>query len=153
MILTFTVPDTRWLSNMTLVDIEYGGIIYKSTENFYQAMKYDKDDFCKCVDYLVTTRRYLAEINPADAKRFSRENKITNTKFEDNKLNIMLYAQRQKYSKEPFKSKLLSTGDCHIEEGNYWNDKFWGTDIKTREGNNHLGKIIMQVREELRTGA
>ena len=58
--------------------------------------------------------------------------------------------QRKKYLQESLKSKLLSTGDCLLEEGNWWGDKFWGVDIKTREGENHLGKIIMQVREELR---
>lgn len=43
-ILTFTTPENRWLSNMTYVDIEHQGIVYPSTENFYQAIKYDKDD-------------------------------------------------------------------------------------------------------------
>ena len=35
-ILTFTTAEHRWLSNMTYVDIEYDGITYPSTENFYQ---------------------------------------------------------------------------------------------------------------------
>ena len=62
----------------------------------------------------------------------------------------MLYAQRKKYSREPFKSKLLLTCDAHLEEGNWWFDLFWGVDIKTREGENNLGKIIMKVRNELK---
>ena len=151
-ILTFTTPENRWLSNMTYVDIEHQGIIYPSTENFYQAIKYDKDDFCQEVDYLTTVRKYLATIKPHEAKKFSRSNPMTNPKFEDNKPKIMLYAQRKKYSQEPFRSKLLATGDCHIEEGNYWNDLYWGVDLKTRKGENNLGKIIMQVRDELREG-
>lgn len=148
-ILTFTTPESRWLSNMTYVGIEHQGIVYPSTENFYQAIKYDRDDFCPDVDYLITVRKYLATIKPSEAKKYSRKHRMTNPKFEDNKLKIMLYAQRKKYSQEPFKSKLLDTGDCHIEEGNYWNDLYWGTDIKTRKGENNLGKIIMQVRDEL----
>ena len=149
-ILTFTTPENRWLSNMTYVAIEHQGIIYPSTENFYQAIKYDKDDFCPDVDYLITVRNYLTTIKPNEAKKYSRKHQMTNLKFEDNKLKIMLYAQRKKYSQEPFKSKLLATGDCHIEEGNYWNDLYWGTDMKTHKGENNLGKIIMQVRAELR---
>ena len=39
--------------------------------------------------------------------------------------------------------------DCHIEEGNWWKDKFWGVDIKTRQGENHLGKLIMKIRKSL----
>jgi len=37
-----------------------------------------------------------------------------------------------------------------LEEGNWWFDLFWGVDIKTREGENNLGKIIMKVRNELK---
>ena len=149
-ILTFTTPENRWLSNMTYVNIEHRGIIYPSTENFYQAMKYDKDDFCKDVDYLITVRNYLATIKPNEAKKYSRKYQMTNPKFEDSKLKIMLYAQRKKYSQEPFKSKLLSTGDCYIEEGNYWNDLFWGIDLKIRKGENNLCKLMMQVRDEIK---
>ena len=39
--------------------------------------------------------------------------------------------------------------ECHIEEGNWWKDKFGGVDIKTRQGENHLGKLIMKIRKEL----
>lgn len=138
-ILTFTEKETRWLSNMTYVKIEYKGIVYPSTENFYQAMKYKE----------ISTRVLISKLTPSEAKKYSRENQMTSLNFESNKLKIMLYAQRKKYSQEPFRTKLLSTGDCVLEEGNWWGDKFWGVDIKTREGENHLGKLIMQVREEL----
>ena len=139
-ILTFTTPETRWLSNMNYVKIRYNGITYPSTENFYQAMKYKGD----------TTRKLISKLKPHEAKKYSRDNTMTNENFESRKLDIMLYAQREKYSQEPFKSKLLATGNCLLEEGNWWNDKFWGVDIKTREGENNLGKIIMRVRQELR---
>ena len=139
-ILTFTTPEHRWLSNMTYVNIEYNGLIYPSTENFYQAMKYKSQ----------LTRKLISTLKPHESKGYSRNNLMTNEKFEERKLDIMLYAQRKKYSQEPFKSNLLSTGDCLLEEGNWWGDKFWGVDIKTREGENHLGKIIMQVREGLK---
>ena len=139
-ILNFTTPETRWLSNMNYVKIRYNGINYPSTENFYQAMKYKGD----------TTRKLISKLKPHEAKKYSRDNTMTNENFESRKLDIMLYAQREKYSQEPFKSKLLATGNCLLEEGNWWNDKFWGVDIKTREGENNLGKIIMRVRQELR---
>ena len=139
-ILNITTPETRWLSNMNYVKIRYNGINYPSTENFYQAMKYKGD----------TTRELISKLKPHEAKKYSRDNTMTNENFESRKLDIMLYAQREKYSQEPFKSKLLATGNCLLEEGNWWNDKFWGVDIKTREGENNLGKIIMRVRQELR---
>lgn len=138
-ILTFTTTDTRWLSNMTYVDIYHKGILYPSTENFYQAMKYSE----------VSKRIYIASLKPTEAKRYSRNNKMTSEGFEANKLDIMLFAQRKKFNQEPFRSKLLATGKAFLEEGNWWGDKFWGVDIKTREGENNLGRLIMQVRGEL----
>lgn len=151
-ILTFTTPETRWLSNMAYVNIEYVGIIYPSIENFYQAMKYNESS-CMFVDWTpkrVYLREHISTLKPHEAKKFSREKEWTNMKFEGRKLEIMLYAQRKKYSQEPFKSKLLSTGDNLLGEGNWWGDKFWGVDIGTRIGENNLGRIIMQVREELK---
>lgn len=140
-ILTFTTPDTRWLSNMYYVSIEYAGIVYPSTENFYQAMKYSDNN----------VRNHISKLKPHEAKAYSREYSITSKVFEDKKLDIMLYAQRQKFKQEPFKSKLLNTGNVLLEEGNWWGDKFWGVDIKTRQGENNLGKLIMQVRFELKS--
>jgi len=139
-VLTFTTPEHRWLSNMTYVKIEYDGIIYPSTENFYQAMKYKDQDI----------RVHISTLKPHEAKAYSRANKMTSLVFEEKKLQIMEYAQKHKYSQEPFKSKLIATGDVLIEEGNWWGDKFWGVDIKTRQGENHLGKIIMKVRQEIK---
>lgn len=49
---------------------------------------------------------------------------------------------------EELKIKLLATGDEHLEEGNTWGDRIWGT--VNSKGQNHLGKILMRVREELR---
>ena len=56
---------------------------------------------------------------------------------------------KQKFNKEPFRSKLIETGIQYIQEGNYWNDTFWGVNLKTGEGQNILGKMIMTLRDEL----
>lgn len=150
-ILTFTKDATRWLSNMTFVDIEHDGIVYVATENFYQAMKYNAEDYGNLPDgSTVNIREFISKLPPTKSKKFSRENPMTNEFFEFNKVHIMLTAQRKKFAQEPFRSKLLATGNAHLEEGNWWGDSFWGVDIKTRKGFNHLGKIIMSVRDELK---
>jgi predicted NAD-dependent protein-ADP-ribosyltransferase YbiA (DUF1768 family) len=41
----------------------------------------------------------------------------------------------------------MKTFDGHIEEGNWWNDTFWG--VCRGKGHNNLGKLIMQIRGEL----
>lgn len=134
---------------MSYVNILHDGIMYPSTENFYQAMKYLKGWTFDNDAKRKNTRLLISKLKPHEAKKFSRDNPMTNPHFESRKLDIMLFAQRQKYTQEPFKSYLLNTGDCLLEEGNWWGDKFWGVDINTRQGENNLGKIIMQVRGEL----
>ena len=49
---------------------------------------------------------------------------------------------------EELKQKLLNTGNAELIEGYTWNDTYWG--ICRGRGKNHLGKILMQIREELR---
>ncbi len=51
----------------------------------------------------------------------------------------------KEFQKE-LKQKLISTGNSILEEGNYWNDTFWG--ICKEKEENHLGKLLMKVREE-----
>ncbi len=43
---------------------------------------------------------------------------------------------------------LLATGSAELIEGNDWGDDYWGR--ATPQGKNHLGVVLMQVREELR---
>ena len=81
-ILTFKTDEHAWLSNMTLVNIECDGIVYPSTENFYQACKYNEID----------TKKLISRLNPYKAKRYSRENKMTNSNFDNDKLVYMEYA-------------------------------------------------------------
>ena len=68
----------------------------------------------------------------------------------DIRYDIMNDCLIQKYKQEPYRTKLLMTGNQHIEEGNAWGDVFWGVDIQTREGLNILGELIMEIRDDLR---
>ena len=44
-------------------------------------------------------------------------------------------------------AQLLATNDHELVEGNVWYDYWWG--VYNGKGENHLGKILMSVREEL----
>ena len=57
---------------------------------------------------------------------------------------------RAKFLKEPQRSLLLKTGNSHLEETNYWHDTFWG--VYNGKGENHLGRLLMIVRDELKEG-
>lgn len=53
-----------------------------------------------------------------------------------------------KMSEPKLRSQLLSTGTAELVEGNWWNDRYWG--VCNGRGENHLGKILMRIREELK---
>jgi hypothetical protein len=58
---------------------------------------------------------------------------------------------RDKFNRNPdLRAKLLATADAYLEEGNTWGDQIWG--VYNGQGTNWLGKILMQVRTELRSG-
>ena len=54
-----------------------------------------------------------------------------------------------KFAQNPYLAYgLLATGNEELIEGNTWGDKIWGQ--VNGEGQNLLGKILMEVREEIR---
>ena len=69
-------------------------------------------------------------------------------------LTILLVTMRQvidaKFSAPKLAKLLDQTGDAELLEGNSWNDKIWGVDSITLQGQNQLGKILMAKREQLR---
>jgi predicted NAD-dependent protein-ADP-ribosyltransferase YbiA (DUF1768 family) len=61
----------------------------------------------------------------------------------------MLKLVRRKFKNSKLREQLLATGGQELLEGNWWGDTWWGVDIDTGKGENHLGKILMQIRNEL----
>ena len=52
------------------------------------------------------------------------------------------------------RAQLMATGDAELIEGNSRHDTFWGRcrcNVHKGEGWNELGKVLMRVREELRS--
>jgi hypothetical protein len=44
---------------------------------------------------------------------------------------------------------LMATHPAELQEGNWWGDQYWGVSLTTGKGQNRLGEILMEVREEL----
>ena len=127
--------EYRWLSNFTQATIVFEGATYPTVENAFQAAKTND----------LEQRKQFESVTPWQAKRFGRRVTLI-PEWESVKLSIMESLVRQKFSQEKFKKKLLSTNGL-IEEGNTWGDKFWG--VSNGIGENHLGKILMKIRDEL----
>lgn len=131
----------EFLSNFYEAPIEYDGLRFGSGEAAFQAQK--------CVDR--EERMSFQNMRPSEAKRAGRR-VLLRPDWEQVKVKLMEEIVRAKFTQNhELAQMLLSTGDRLIQEGNTWHDTCWGVDSKTGEGENHLGKILMRVREELRS--
>lgn len=132
--------DHRFLSNFHVCEIIYDGRVYSSTESAYQSAKFP--------DVL---RKQFTTITPNEAKNLGRSlkmNKEQIERWEHKKLDIMKEVCEYKFFNHPeLAERLLATGDKYLEETNYWNDCFYG--VSHGYGENHLGKILMEIRNKL----
>ncbi len=137
--------EYRWLSNFHVAEVEYDGDIYPSTENAYQAAKLMKEH-----------RNALMVCSPLESKREWKKYPPLDASPEEwdaRKLKVMTYITLDKYRRhDALRERLLATGERYIEETNHWGDVYWGVDIR-RGGNNHLGKLLMNVRQFFRQKA
>lgn len=127
-----------FLSNFYEIPVEFDGITYTNTEAAFQAQK--------CADY--EERKQFSTLNPSEAKKLGRKVRLR-LDWESVKLGLMHDIVRSKFEQHPeLAAKLMETGDSYLEEGNTWGDRIWGT--VNGQGANHLGRILMDVRNELR---
>jgi len=129
-----------FLSNFEICRIVHEGIVYPSVEHAFQAAKtHDMDE-----------RRYIAKLpTPGMAKRRGRKMKLRSN-WDDIRVGVMLTLLRKKFAHPELAEALDVTGDAELVEGNHWGDHFWG--VCDGVGENHLGKLLMQVRSEMRDG-
>lgn len=131
--------EYSFLSNFYEVPVMYD-FLYGSSEAAYQAQKCaNQKEFQKFTEY-----------RPAQAKKIGRRIEVR-PDWNEIKVLVMKDIVWAKFRQNPeIAQLLLETGDSEIIEGNRWHDTFWGVDLKTGEGENHLGKILMETRAKLR---
>ena len=128
-----------WLSNMQKlkVPIEYQGLQYSCVESFYQAMKVKDPEI----------RAAISKMNGYAAKSYMKGKKIRED-WSTVKDKVMNYGLRKKFHDNSELGALLkATGKQKLVENNTWNDTYWG--VCNGKGQNKLGEMLMQVREEL----
>lgn len=130
--------ENRFLSNFYPVPIKWHGLLFSSVEHAYQAAKATNDDDRKKIQKCSS---------PGAAKRMGKII-LLRSDWEEIKLDVMYQLLKQKFSQPDFRQRLLSTYDQTLIEGNEWGDEFWG--VCRGKGENHLGKLLMKVREEVK---
>ena len=127
-----------FLSNFYEAPVTYEGITYRNNEAAFQAAKVTDTN----------VREKFSNLDPSSAKRKGRHVQLRHG-WDQIKFDIMYEIVKAKFEQNSgLREKLLDTGDSHLEEGNTWGDRIWGT--VSGKGQNNLGRILMRVREELR---
>lgn len=112
------------------------GIWYYSSEAAYQGQKTSNK----------VSQEKISLLTPSDSKKLGQALK-TREDWDQVKIYIMTMAVLKKFeANSRLAFKLKETGNTLLVETNTWNDTFWGQDTKGN-GLNHLGKILMEVRD------
>ncbi len=132
-------------SNFSPHSIQLQGEKWKTVEHYYQAQKFlgSIDEENSLIIKSAPTPEQAAALG-RDCRRQLRSN------WEQIKLQVMRKAVLQKFlTHQDIQAILLSTADVLIVEDSP-NDYYWGCG-KAKTGDNHLGKILMSVREEIKS--
>lgn len=132
--------DHEFLSNFYPSILIVSGESYPSVEHAFQAAKTDD----------LALKESIREASTAgEAKKLGRSVPLVQD-WDQKRLDVMASLIKQKFSDHlDLKLRLLLTGEKELIEGNTWRDQFWGQ-TKDGIGENHLGKILMTVRANLR---
>ena len=104
-----------FLSNFYETPVTWNGLTYLNNEAAFQSAKTFSDREC------------FTNLDPSSAKKLGRKVQLRSD-WENVKDDVMYEICKAKFSQNTeLKKRLLSTGNEHLEEGNTWGDKIWGT--------------------------
>lgn len=127
-----------FLSNFYPASFEIDGVKWPTAEHYYQAMKTTskvEQDMIRKLDY------------PGKAKKAGQKVDLR-PDWDEVKDEVMLTCLKAKFEQNKYiRTQLINTRHHVLIEGNSWYDTYWGVDSELG-GQNKLGKILMQLREE-----
>lgn len=138
-ITSFDWTKYDFLSNFHPAHIIFEGVAYPTSEHAYQASK----------TFNERQRAAIQTANcPGRAKALGQHVDLR-PNWEEIKIDVMREILRVKFAPKTRLAKMLvNTGDAILIEGNTWNDTFWG-ECPLGNGQNWLGKLLMEIRKEL----
>ena len=131
-------------SNFARYPILLDGERWPTSEHYFQAQKFE-DEFYR--------QKIRKAASPGLAARLGRDRKQKLRRdWENVKVGNMRRAVMAKFTQhQDLRDLLVSTGEAKLVEHTE-NDAYWG-DGGDGSGKNVLGRILMQIREELRTAS
>lgn len=142
----FYEQDFYVLSNFSSFALHWRGLDFPTSEHAYHWEKFNIDGAAQaeCRKVFLTARSaHDAFKAAAELKQYRRAD------WDDVKVSIMRDILRAKAQQHEYvRRKLLETGDRELIEDS-WRDDYWGWG-PSRDGQNMLGKLWMEVRAGLR---
>ena len=136
--------EFRFLSNFYSCSVNFQGKLYKTVEHAYQASKTDDS----------SSRDFISKLpTPGKAKQYGKC-LVPSDEWHLGKLALMEQLVTQKFENPFLRPALLATDGFDLVEENTWHDNWWGScqcqkcDKEVKY--NHLGKILMKVRENIK---
>ena len=127
-----------FLNNRYGCSFVWQGIRYNNAESAFQASKYTDE----------AERKVLSRMSADKAVTKSR-NYTPAIEWEECKLDIMESILLAKFDQNPsLKKRLIETDGCILINGNNKHETYWGVDLYSWKGENHLGKILMTIRDK-----
>ena len=124
-----------FLSNFYSAPINVNGQLWPTVEHAFQGFKTTNLETRECIRNLPT---------PGQAKRAGRK-LFMRKDWSQIKLQVMTQLVSAKFRQHPELAVKLMAVTCEIVEDNDWGDAYWG--VSKGVGQNHLGRILMQVRD------
>jgi N-glycosidase YbiA len=130
-------------SNFAPYPVEIDGLVWPTTEHYYQAQKFADPDY---------RERIRRDKHPASAKGLGNSRAVPiRPDWDEVRVEVMRTAVRAKLAQHPeVAATLLGTGEALLVEHSP-KDPFW-TDGGDGNGQNTFGRLLMELRAELRAG-
>ena len=127
-----------FLNNRYGCPFMWQGIKFNNVESAFHASKCTDEEERKVISKLSANKAAV------------RGERITPySGWEDQKLGIMTSILEEKFGQNPILMKrLIDTENCILINGNNKHENYWGIDLYSWNGENHLGKILMTIREK-----
>jgi ribA/ribD-fused uncharacterized protein len=123
-------PTSRTVNGVTYT--------FRNSEAAFQASKYDDQP---------NVIKLFLNATPDQAKFLSKQYQYDYGQNAEQRINIMRQLLQSKFKQNPLLwAKLKATGNRLLIENNTWGDIFWGTSGTPPVGENNLGKLLMELR-------